>query len=66
MIIMSRSQAFFLWPIAATFTTMRAEGGNQAFCFNVNVNRRSLMQWSKPDFSDMRFGFEVTMYVHTR
>ncbi|MGH8716905.1 MAG: pyrroloquinoline quinone precursor peptide PqqA [Burkholderiales bacterium] len=24
------------------------------------------MQWSKPEFSDMRFGFEVTMYIANR
>jgi coenzyme PQQ precursor peptide PqqA len=24
------------------------------------------MQWSKPSFQDIRFGFEITMYVATR
>ncbi|MFI4922807.1 MAG: pyrroloquinoline quinone precursor peptide PqqA [Burkholderiales bacterium] len=24
------------------------------------------MAWSKPEFTDMRFGFEVTMYILTR
>ncbi|MGH8727294.1 MAG: pyrroloquinoline quinone precursor peptide PqqA [Burkholderiales bacterium] len=24
------------------------------------------MQWSKPEFTDMRFGFEVTMYIFNR
>jgi len=24
------------------------------------------MQWSKPSFEDIRFGFEITMYVATR
>jgi len=24
------------------------------------------MAWNKPEFSDLRFGFEVTMYIATR
>ncbi|MEW5708146.1 pyrroloquinoline quinone precursor peptide PqqA [Pelomicrobium sp.] len=24
------------------------------------------MAWTKPQFSDMRFGFEVTMYIANR
>ncbi|MGH8717952.1 MAG: pyrroloquinoline quinone precursor peptide PqqA [Burkholderiales bacterium] len=24
------------------------------------------MQWNKPEFADMRFGFEVTMYIFNR
>ncbi|HYD61288.1 MAG TPA: pyrroloquinoline quinone precursor peptide PqqA [Noviherbaspirillum sp.] len=24
------------------------------------------MQWTKPEFSDLRFGFEVTMYIANR
>ncbi|MGH8727859.1 MAG: pyrroloquinoline quinone precursor peptide PqqA [Burkholderiales bacterium] len=24
------------------------------------------MSWSKPEFTDMRFGFEVTMYIFNR
>ncbi|HMV37851.1 pyrroloquinoline quinone precursor peptide PqqA [Plasticicumulans sp.] len=24
------------------------------------------MQWSKPEFTEMRFGFEVTMYIANR
>ncbi|WP_110019187.1 pyrroloquinoline quinone precursor peptide PqqA [Plasticicumulans acidivorans] len=24
------------------------------------------MQWSKPEFTEMRFGFEVTMYISNR
>ncbi|WP_087048280.1 pyrroloquinoline quinone precursor peptide PqqA [Caballeronia ptereochthonis] len=24
------------------------------------------MQWSTPAFTDMRFGFEITMYIATR
>ncbi|MAJ66458.1 MAG: pyrroloquinoline quinone precursor peptide PqqA [Candidatus Pelagibacter sp.] len=24
------------------------------------------MQWTKPTYQDVRFGFEVTMYIHNR
>jgi coenzyme PQQ precursor peptide PqqA len=26
----------------------------------------STMQWTTPSFTDMRFGFEITMYIATR
>jgi len=28
--------------------------------------RRSIMTWSKPEFSDWRFGFEITLYIANR
>jgi len=28
--------------------------------------RRTNMAWNKPEFCDLRFGFEVTMYIATR
>ncbi|QFY45012.1 pyrroloquinoline quinone precursor peptide PqqA [Candidatus Methylospira mobilis] len=24
------------------------------------------MKWEKPDYKDLRFGFEVTMYIYNR
>ncbi|QAU36092.1 pyrroloquinoline quinone precursor peptide PqqA [Janthinobacterium sp. 17J80-10] len=24
------------------------------------------MQWTKPEFTDLRFGFEITMYIANR
>jgi pyrroloquinoline quinone biosynthesis protein A len=27
---------------------------------------RSLTMWTKPEFTEMRFGFEVTMYIYNR
>ncbi|WP_194723734.1 pyrroloquinoline quinone precursor peptide PqqA [Noviherbaspirillum malthae] len=24
------------------------------------------MKWTKPEFSDLRFGFEITMYIASR
>jgi len=32
----------------------------------VGVNRRYDMSWSKPTYSEIRWGFEITMYVATR
>ncbi len=41
----------------------------QAQLTNVQENkllmRRDIM-WTKPEYSDMRFGFEVTMYICNR
>ena len=31
-----------------------------------NSIRRHLMQWTKPQACDFRFGFEITMYIATR
>jgi coenzyme PQQ precursor peptide PqqA len=28
--------------------------------------RRSMMAWSKPEFIDWRFGFEITLYIAKR
>ena len=25
-----------------------------------------IMQWSKPEYTDLRFGFEITMYIANR
>jgi pyrroloquinoline quinone biosynthesis protein A len=27
---------------------------------------RSFAMWTKPEFTEMRFGFEVTMYIYNR
>ncbi|AUZ85949.1 pyrroloquinoline quinone precursor peptide PqqA [Methylophaga nitratireducenticrescens] len=29
-------------------------------------NLRRMIMWTKPEYSDMRFGFEVTMYICNR
>lgn len=28
--------------------------------------RRHTMQWTTPSFTDLRFGFEITMYIANR
>ncbi|MEW6370928.1 MAG: pyrroloquinoline quinone precursor peptide PqqA [Pseudomonadota bacterium] len=30
------------------------------------ILRRSIMTWSKPEFIDWRFGFEITLYIANR
>ena len=29
-------------------------------------HRRDIMKWTTPAFTDMRFGFEITMYIANR
>lgn len=31
-----------------------------------NVNTKETIMWTKPEVTEMRFGFEVTMYVCNR
>ena len=28
--------------------------------------RRTTMKWETPEYSDIRFGFEVTMYINNK
>jgi coenzyme PQQ precursor peptide PqqA len=29
-------------------------------------SRRTFMKWTKPQYQDFRFGFEITMYISAR
>jgi pyrroloquinoline quinone biosynthesis protein A len=33
---------------------------------NQNSAKRTCAMWTKPEFTEMRFGFEVTMYIYNR
>ncbi|PIL40280.1 pyrroloquinoline quinone precursor peptide PqqA [Massilia psychrophila] len=33
---------------------------------HLKLMRRLIMAWSKPEFTDLRFGFEITMYIANR
>ncbi len=33
---------------------------------NTHRHRRYTMQWTTPSFTDLRFGFEITMYIANR
>lgn len=30
------------------------------------LSKETLMQWTAPAFTDLRFGFEITMYIANR
>jgi coenzyme PQQ precursor peptide PqqA len=34
--------------------------------FHANHQETPTMQWTTPSFTDMRFGFEITMYIANR
>lgn len=34
--------------------------------FAADINKRRKPMWTKPEYAEMRFGFEVTMYVASR
>ena len=33
---------------------------------SLSISLRSFTMWTKPEYTEMRFGFEVTMYVFNR
>ena len=33
---------------------------------SIHIYKETVMQWSKPEFIDFRFGFEITLYVFNR
>jgi coenzyme PQQ precursor peptide PqqA len=33
---------------------------------SIHTHKETVMQWSKPEFIDFRFGFEITLYVFNR
>jgi len=32
----------------------------------INKMRRIVMKWDTPEYNDIRFGFEVTMYINNK
>lgn len=34
--------------------------------FRTTSAEETVMEWTKPEFEDMRFGFEITMYIFAR
>ncbi|HEY2927187.1 pyrroloquinoline quinone precursor peptide PqqA [Piscinibacter sp.] len=50
---------------------MRHAGSSQALVTTpayspFPLTRRHAMKWSKPQYQDLRFGFEITMYISNR
>jgi coenzyme PQQ precursor peptide PqqA len=46
------------------FRQMRCRGNHRIL--RAHLNRSNRMKWEKPAASDMRFGFEITMYIANR
>jgi pyrroloquinoline quinone biosynthesis protein A len=47
--------------------TLGSEGNVEHASLHVRfTNRSKPMKWETPQASDMRFGFEITMYIATR
>jgi len=40
--------------------------GLDARSSGLTLSQRSFAMWTKPEYTEMRFGFEVTMYVFNR
>jgi coenzyme PQQ precursor peptide PqqA len=39
---------------------------NDALAPPISNQRRLIMTWTKPEFIDWRFGFEITLYIANR
>ncbi len=46
--------------------SMVVMNGLDARCDGLTLSIRSFAMWTKPEYTEMRFGFEVTMYVFNR
>ena len=38
----------------------------RSFSFSINQLEDTKMKWNTPEYSDIRFGFEVTMYINNK
>jgi coenzyme PQQ precursor peptide PqqA len=52
-------------PVPATELPRRLPTGGPIFPLK-EVSKRSFAMWTKPEYTEMRFGFEVTMYIANR
>jgi coenzyme PQQ precursor peptide PqqA len=50
-------------PVAAQRSASRENRENE---FQQPINREETAMWTKPEYTEMRFGFEVTMYIANR
>jgi coenzyme PQQ precursor peptide PqqA len=51
------------WVQYASWSTRSSRSRQVALC---NLCRRHYMKWETPTATDLRFGFEITMYVSAR
>lgn len=54
-----------LTPLTAGWSAP-GRAAKQSTCHTIVNLRRSIMTWSKPEFIDWRFGFEITLYIANR
>jgi len=47
-------------------TALREEPRNGQASVGPFIAKGGFMKWETPSFTDMRFGFEITMYIATR
>jgi pyrroloquinoline quinone biosynthesis protein A len=45
---------------------MQDRSARRAIDNDFHSPRRPIMAWTKPEFTDWRFGFEITMYIANR
>ena len=68
--IMRCDSAISQWPAPARLRRMGPELSCKRSCRNLSLPNLSLQgelsMWTKPEFTEMRFGFEVTMYIYNR
>lgn len=57
--------AFILLCEGAARGAVEQSGGSHFPCQPFPF-RRHIMQWTTPAFTDLRFGFEITMYIANR
>ena len=47
-------------------TTERQRNRRRRKCSTQKIGLEERTMWTKPDFTEMRFGFEITMYIGNR
>jgi len=52
--------------IAIPSLTVRRKEAPTRRAFATHSIKETTMAWSKPEFTDWRFGFEITMYIANR
>lgn len=56
-----------VWRLAPSANqSMRAIGTIRQAGNSIGPGRKEVRMWTKPDYTEMRFGFEVTMYIANR
>ena len=58
-----RAMDFVAFTGSETGPEIRRLGGT-SLCFHYQLLENAM--WSKPEYTEMRFGFEVTMYIANR